>query len=86
MFFGSRVYEFSNCIVDLNNSNVYEHVRFVNSVIHYNGGPVAIGTAEFVNCTFVVDIPDVPKTPVNSSVLLALLNSSGHPNLRISFR
>lgn len=85
IFAGGGVYKFSNCIVDLNNSNVYEHARFENCVVHYDGGPVLIGTAEFINCRFVVDIPDVPKSPIDKTLLLALLNSPNQRNIRVSF-
>lgn len=71
-----------NCIADLD-TNKFEDVTFVNSVIRYNGGPTSLINVKFINCRFILNLP--AKTRLASSpFLLALLEAGDHKAVGIA--
>src|SRR5439155_418847 len=77
----------SNCIVDLD-TQAFQNVVFVNSVIRYKGGPVALINVTFINCWFDLQIPGSapPISPDRDNLLLALLGPPDARRVKVSTR
>jgi hypothetical protein len=74
---------FSACVVSLD-TNVFENVTFRDSVIEYRGGPVSLTNVSFINCRFVLKLPTRPAAaPVQTNLLLAILDSSDQKNVQV---
>jgi hypothetical protein len=77
---------FDGCSVYID-SHIFENVIFTNSVIHYQGGPVKMDNARFINCRFVLEIKPAlapsPSSPENR-LLVTLLNSPDLKSLSIA--
>jgi hypothetical protein len=78
--FGNAAY--SHCIVDLDAGVTFSHVVFRDSVIRYSGGPTHLDNVSFVNCNFQLNI-QIKKAPVNTGMLLALLNSPNQTSVTV---
>lgn len=74
----------SNCVVDLD-TQAFIGTTFKDSVIRYHGGKTMLSGVRFVNCYFIVDIPQ-QKTPEQSGqiVLFSLLTSPDQRAVHIS--
>jgi hypothetical protein len=72
----------TNCVIDLDNESFFR-VTFINSVIRYSGGPVNLNDVRFLNCRFILSV-DAKTKPVNSGLLLVLLDSSDQKDIRLN--
>jgi hypothetical protein len=72
----------SNCIVDLD-TNYFESVTFVNSVVRYHGGAISLRGVGFINCSFVLDLKTQPTTSAQRTLLLAILKSPDQKTVQI---
>jgi hypothetical protein len=72
----------SNCIADID-TDTFQNVTFVNSVIRYNGGSVTLMNVKFVNCRFVLNLPK-NKKPVSPNLLTALLESGDKASIGVN--
>jgi hypothetical protein len=74
----------SECVIDLD-KNQFRSIVFRNSVIRSAGGPFALQNVTFINCRFVVTLPEAaPSTPQQQNLMLALLNSPDQKNIQLS--
>ena len=65
--------------------NFFEQGSFRDSVVSYRGGPVAPRGVTFVNCRFILDLPeDHCPTPAERGLLSALLESPHQKNVQIN--
>ena len=69
------------CIVDLDSANGFVGTIFVDCVVRYRGGRVAMQNVQFRNCAFQLDIPAEapPIIPERDRILFTMLDA---PNLR----
>jgi len=64
------------CVIDLDSThNLLENLVIRDSVVRYHGGPVALRNVRFVNCSFVLELPEAPHSPARPELLRALLDS-----------
>ena len=73
------VYE--NCVVNLD-TQVFQNVVFKNSVIRYHGQRITLINVQFVNCSFILDLP--PKPEPEQKLLFALLDSPDQKTVKIN--
>jgi hypothetical protein len=75
----------SGCIVDFGTVNGFQNVTFKDSVIRYQGGPVAARNVRFINCRFLLDLHNIksPATYKPTELLTALLNSPDQKDIYI---
>lgn len=55
-------------------ANTFENVTFVNSVIHYNGGPVTLSEVHFLNGRFELHLTATPVSAPPKDLLRAILD------------
>jgi hypothetical protein len=72
-----------DCVIVLD-TETFNRVTFQNSVIVYHGGPVVLNNVAFVNCRFVLDLPQQHEIPAEKNLLLALLDSPDQKKIQIS--
>lgn len=75
----------SKCVVDLD-TNKFSGTVFRDSVIRYHGGPVYLNGVSFVNCRFVVSLPQPTKAPDSTAqkFLRVLLESPNQTDIKVS--
>ena len=66
--YGLRV---SDCIVDLD-TQVFVGMTFRNCVIRSRGGTFILRNVTFLNCRFVLELPEGPRSPSEQRFLQAL--------------
>ncbi len=74
---------FRNCRILLD-TETFLGTTFENSVVIYRGGLVTLSGTNFINCTFVLELPEQYNIPANNNFLLALLNSPDQKNVRVT--
>jgi hypothetical protein len=72
----------SNCIVDLD-TNSFTDVTFKDSVIRYHGGQTTLQNVAFINCTFLLDLSSLKRSPEKTTLLLSLLDSPDQKTVKI---
>lgn len=73
----------SNCIVDLD-TQVYDGVIFKNCVVRSRGGTFVLRRVTFVNCRFVLSLPERPKRPTEQKLLLAIISAPKQTNVFVA--
>jgi hypothetical protein len=71
----------SNCIVDLD-TQVFKRVIFTNSVIRSRGGSFILQNVAFINCRFVLDLPERQPNPNEQHFLLAIIAAPAQQNVK----
>jgi hypothetical protein len=75
--------ELSDCVVELER-NVFHNVVFKDSVIRYRGGIVHLENVRFVNCRFVLDLPERQQaSPAGAQLLMALLDAPNQKDVQV---
>jgi hypothetical protein len=73
----------SDCIVDLD-TQVFVGVVFRNSVIRSRGGSFVLNNVRFINCRFVLDLPqNQPRRSNEQKFLIALISAPAQQNVTI---
>jgi hypothetical protein len=66
----------SRCVLDLDAThNLLENLTIRDSVVRYRGGPIELRNVTFVNCSFILDLPEPLQTPARPDLLRSLLES-----------
>jgi hypothetical protein len=74
---------FQNCRVLLDTES-FRGATFQDSVIIYRGGPVELRGAKFINCSFVLELPERHKIPGARDLLFVLLESPDQKSVQVA--